>query len=85
MKKIMSNKKKLEAYGTMNLSENCHAIIQRRLPKNLKDPSSFTIPCVNVEHTFSKALCGLGVSINLMPYSVAKKLNLEKITLGARD
>ena len=27
MKEIMSNKKKLEAYGNVNLSENCSAII----------------------------------------------------------
>ena len=32
------------------------------------------------EHTFSKALCDLGASINLMPYSVAKKMNLGEIT-----
>ena len=30
MKEIMSNKRKLEAYRTVNLSENCSAIIQRK-------------------------------------------------------
>ena len=80
MKEIMSNKKKLEAYGIVNLSENCSAIIQRKLPENLEDPSSFTIPCVIGEHTFSKALCDLGASINPMPYSLAKNMNLGEIT-----
>ena len=66
MKKIMSNKKKLEGYGIVNFSENCSAIIQRKLPKKLKDLGSFTIPCIIGEHTFSKALCDLGASKNLM-------------------
>ena len=79
MKEIMSNKRKLEAYGTVNLSENCSSIIQRKLPKKLKDSASFTIPCVIREHKFSKALCDLGASINLVPYSLEKRLNLGEI------
>ena len=50
-----------------------------KLPEKLKDLGSLTIPCVIGEHTFSKALCYLGVSINLMLYSVAKRLNLGEI------
>ena len=79
MKEILSNKKKLEAYGTVNLFVNCSAIIQRKLPEKQKDLSSFAIPCVIREHTFSKALCDLGANINLMPYSVAKRLNMGEI------
>ena len=80
MKEIMRNKKNLEAYGTVNLSKNCSAIIQRKLLEKHKDPSSFSIPCIIREHTFNKALCDLGESINLMPFSVAKNLNLREIT-----
>ena len=80
MKEMMSNKKKLEAYGTVNLSENCSVIIQRKLLEKLKDQGSFTIPCIIGEHTCSKALCDLGASINLMSFSVAKKLNMWDIT-----
>ena len=80
MKEIMSKKKKLNSVGTVNLSKNCNAIIQRKFPEKLKDPGSFTIPCIIGEHTFSKALCDLGASINLMPLLVAKKLNLGEIT-----
>ena len=79
MKEIMSNKKKLEAYGTVNLSENCSSIIQWKLLEKLKDPGSFSIPCVIGEHTFIKALCDLGANINLMLYLVAKRLNLGEI------
>ena len=56
MKKIMSIRKKLDAYETVSLSENCSAIIQRKLPDKLKDLGSFTIPCIIRDHTFSKAL-----------------------------
>ena len=80
MKEIMSNKKKLEAYGIVNLTKNCSAVIQRKLPKKLKDLGSFNIPCIIGEHTFSKTLCDLRESINLMPFSVAKNLNLGQNT-----
>ena len=34
MKEIMSKKKKFDPYGTISLSENCSALIQRKLPEN---------------------------------------------------
>ena len=80
MKEIISNKKKLKAYGIVNLIENYSAIIQRKLLEKLNDPGSFTIPCIIGEHIFSQALCDLRASINLMPFLVAKKLNLGEIT-----
>ena len=76
----MNNKKKLEAYRTVNLTENCSAFIKRKVLEKLKYPGSFTIPCIIREHTFSKALCDLRASINPMSFSVAKKLNLGEIT-----
>ena len=83
MKEIMSNKKKLDSIGTVGLSKSCSAIIKRKLLEKLRDPDSFTIPCVLGEHAFKKALCDLGANINLMPLSVAKKLNLGEPTLTA--
>ena len=55
-------------------------MIKRGLPEKMKDPGSFTIPCTIGEFEFPKALCDSGASINLMPYSVAKKLSLGEIT-----
>ena len=69
----MSNKKKLEAYGIVNMTENYSSITQQKLLEKLKDLGSFTIPYIIGEHTFSKTLCDLGASINLIPFSVAKK------------
>ena len=75
-KEIMINKKKIDSVGTVSLLENCSAIIQRKLLETLRDPSSFTIPCVIGEHAFKKALCDLGASINLLLLFVVKRLNL---------
>ena len=46
----------------------------------MKDPGSFTIPCIIVEFEFQKPLCDSGASINLMPLSVARKLSLGELT-----
>ncbi|XP_052198364.1 uncharacterized protein LOC127805652 [Diospyros lotus] len=45
MKEILSNKRKLEEHETVNLTEECLAILQKKLPPKLKDPGSFSIPC----------------------------------------
>ncbi|XP_062089606.1 uncharacterized protein LOC133796140 [Humulus lupulus] len=45
MKEILSNKRKMGDYETIALTEECSAILQRKLPQKLRDPGSFTIPC----------------------------------------
>ena len=40
MKDILSKKRKLGDYETVALSEQCSAILQKKLPPKLKDPSS---------------------------------------------
>ena len=80
MKEIMSNKKKLDACGTVSLSKKCSEIIKRKLPKKLKDLGSLIIPYVIGEYIFSKALCDLEASINLIPLSNVKKINLGELT-----
>lgn len=80
MKEVMSKKKKkLEEYETVKLTEECSAILQKKLPQKRKDPGSFTIPCSIRGSSFDKALCDLGASINPMLLSVFKKLGLEKV------
>jgi len=76
LKDILSIKRKLEEYETVALTEECSAILQKKLPPKLKDPGSFTIPCSIGNSIFEKALCDLGASINLMPVSIFKKLGL---------
>ncbi|XP_062106195.1 uncharacterized protein LOC133817634 [Humulus lupulus] len=76
MKEILSKKKKLEDYETMVLTEECNAILHKKLPPKLKDPGSFAIPCSIGDSVMTKALCDLGASVNLMPLSIFRKLKL---------
>ena len=76
MKDILSQKRRLADFETVNLTEECSAILQRKLPQKLKDPGSFTIPCTIGNAIFERALCDLGASINLMPLSIFKRLGL---------
>ena len=76
MKDILSQKRRLADFKTVNLTEEFRAILQRKLPQKLKDPGSFTIPCTIGNAIFERALCDLGASINLMPLSIFKRLGL---------
>ncbi|KAJ9170746.1 hypothetical protein P3X46_018829 [Hevea brasiliensis] len=76
LKEILSNKRKLEDHETVALTEECSAILQRKLPPKLKDPGSFSIPCHIGESCSTKALCDLGASVSLMPLSIYEKLNM---------
>ncbi|PIN11091.1 hypothetical protein CDL12_16311 [Handroanthus impetiginosus] len=90
MKDILSKKRRLGDYETVALTQECIAIIQNKLPPKLKDPGSFTIPCTIGTHFSGRALCDLGASINLMPYSIYRTLGLGEakptsITLQLAD
>ena len=76
MKNILANKKKFGEYETIALTEECSAILQKKLPPKLQDPGSFAIPFSIGNLLSSKALCDLGASIKLMPLSMFKRLNL---------
>ncbi|XP_073049585.1 uncharacterized protein [Primulina eburnea] len=78
LKDILANKQKLEDHMTVNLTENCSALVQNKILPKLKDPGSFSIPCVIGDIVFRKALCDLGGSIDLMPLSVFMKLGLRE-------
>ncbi|XP_062118662.1 uncharacterized protein LOC133832315 [Humulus lupulus] len=80
IKEVMSKKRKLEDYEAMKLTEECSAIIKRQLLEKLKDPRSFTIPCVIGELHIENTLCDLGASINLISLSIFWKLNLGEVT-----
>ncbi|XP_062075701.1 uncharacterized protein LOC133779811 [Humulus lupulus] len=76
MKEILSKKPKMGDYNTVVLTEECSAILQRKLPQKLKDPRSFTIHCTIGNIDCKQALCDLGASINLMPLPIFKRLGL---------
>jgi len=76
LKDLLSNKWKLLENTTVSLTEGCNAIIQNKLPPKLSDPGSFFIPYSDGGLTISRALCDLGASVSLMPYSICKKLQV---------
>ncbi|GKA81164.1 reverse transcriptase domain-containing protein [Tanacetum coccineum] len=57
------------------------SIYPKKLPKKLREPSKFLIPCDFSELVECLALADLGASINLMPLSIWKKLSLPELTL----
>ncbi|XP_073061714.1 uncharacterized protein [Primulina eburnea] len=75
----MSKKRKLKEFETVKLTEECSAIFQKKLPQKLKDPESFTIPCIIGSTHVNKALCDLGASINLMSFSIYRDLELGEV------
>ncbi|XP_052626870.1 uncharacterized protein LOC128133453 [Lactuca sativa] len=53
-------------------------IVLSKLPEKKGDPGSITIPCQFGNILATKALTDSGASINLMPFSFFKKLNLPE-------
>ncbi|XP_071687217.1 uncharacterized protein [Rutidosis leptorrhynchoides] len=49
------------------------------MPPKLGDPGHFVIPCNMGGSEVYDALVDLGASVNLMPYSIYKKLNLGEL------
>ena len=76
MKDILSQKRRLADFETVKLTEECCAILQRKLQQKLKDLGSFTILCTIGNTIFERDLCDLGASINLMPLSIFRCLGL---------
>ncbi|KAK5836481.1 hypothetical protein PVK06_012273 [Gossypium arboreum] len=76
LKELRTNKRKFEDLSTVELNKECLAILQNKLPTKLKDPGSFTIPCLIGSLNVEKALANLGACINLMLYKLFKQLGL---------
>ncbi|XP_070020309.1 uncharacterized protein [Nicotiana sylvestris] len=79
LKEIMSSKRKLEEVSVVKHTEKYSAILQNKLPQKLGNPGSFIIPCTVGGAHFEKALCDSGASINLMPFSIFRKLEIGEM------
>ncbi|GJV27960.1 reverse transcriptase domain-containing protein [Tanacetum coccineum] len=79
LKDHLYDKEKLLGLENTSLTENCSAVLLKRLPEKLEDPGKFLIPCDFLELKKCMALADLGASINLMPLSVWKKLMLPEL------
>ncbi|XP_070007589.1 uncharacterized protein [Nicotiana sylvestris] len=60
------------------MTHQVSAIVRSMAPK-LEDPGAFTIPYTIESANFAKALCDLGASTNLMPYSIFKTLGIGQL------
>ncbi|XP_015965190.1 uncharacterized protein LOC107488914 [Arachis duranensis] len=78
LKELMTRKRNWVEKETVVLTEECSAIIQKKLPQKMKDPGSFQIPYIIGDITIEKALCDLGASINLMSLNMMRRMRIEE-------
>ncbi|XP_015939810.1 uncharacterized protein LOC107465343 [Arachis duranensis] len=79
MKKLLTKKRSLKERQMVVMTRECSAIIQKKFPKKMKDPGSFYIPCTIGNMMIEGAFCDLGASINLMPLSLMRKLQIHEL------
>ncbi|GKD31535.1 reverse transcriptase domain-containing protein [Tanacetum coccineum] len=80
IKSLLMNKEKLLELAKIPLNENYSAMLLKKLPEKLGDPGKFLIPCDFLGMDVCHALADLGAIINLMPFSIWKKLSLPELT-----
>nr|GEZ52462.1 reverse transcriptase domain-containing protein [Tanacetum cinerariifolium] len=80
LKALIGNKEKLSEMARTLLNEHCSTVLLKKLPKKLGDLGKFLIPCDFPGMAECLALADLGASINLMPYSMWKRLSLSNLT-----
>ncbi|CAM8904847.1 unnamed protein product [Rhodiola kirilowii] len=76
MKEILTGKRNMDETEIVALSEECSAAMHHPMPPKLPDSGSFSISCDIGGITIRRALCDLGASVSIMPYSLYAKLNL---------
>nr|GEU34201.1 reverse transcriptase domain-containing protein [Tanacetum cinerariifolium] len=80
LKTLIGNKERLSEMARTPLNEHCSAVLLKKLPEKLGDPGKFLIPCDFPGMAEYLALADLGASINLMPFSVWKRLSPPDLT-----
>nr|GEV21604.1 hypothetical protein [Tanacetum cinerariifolium] len=80
LKALIGSKKKLSEMARTPLNEHCFAVLLKKLPEKLGDPSKFLIPCNFPGMAECLALADLSASINLIPFFMWKILSLPDLT-----
>ncbi|XP_038891723.1 uncharacterized protein LOC120081122 [Benincasa hispida] len=75
-KNIVSKKRSIGRFAMVALTQEYNTII----PPKMCDLGSFTIPCSIGRIYIGQALCDLEASINLMPFSIFKRLDVGQLT-----
>nr|GEU69665.1 reverse transcriptase domain-containing protein [Tanacetum cinerariifolium] len=71
---------KLSEMARTSLNEHCSVVLLKKLPEKLGDLGKFQIPCDFPGIAECLTLADLCASINLMPFSVWKRLSLPDLT-----
>ncbi|XP_015945107.1 uncharacterized protein LOC107470231 [Arachis duranensis] len=79
MKELLTKKSTLKGGQTLLMTKESSALIQKDLPIKKKDPGSFHIPCAIEETMIDREFYDLGASINLMPLSLIRKLQINEL------
>jgi hypothetical protein len=77
MKDIVTNKRKIPSEEISMLLANCS--FDGKVLEKLGDPGIPTIPCSIRSNYVRSALCDLGAGVSVMPFSLYKRLDLEKL------
>ena len=77
MKEIVTNKRKIPEAEISTMLANY--TFKGGIPKKLGDPGVPTIPC-SIKRSYVKtALCDLGAGVSVMPFSLYRRLELNKL------
>ncbi|XP_021769889.1 uncharacterized protein LOC110734151 [Chenopodium quinoa] len=78
LKELCTIKRKHRLGGKEKVKVSAHvsAVFQKKLPEKCSDPGMFTVPVTIGDTTFHRAMLDLGASINVIPYSLFKSLEL---------
>ncbi|XP_074304146.1 uncharacterized protein LOC141638849 [Silene latifolia] len=82
MKDIITRKREFGEITTVAFMEESSSLISGKPPPKLKDPGSFSISCVIGDMVINRALCDLGASVSVMPYSIFSKLKLGHLKMS---
>nr|GEY70198.1 reverse transcriptase domain-containing protein [Tanacetum cinerariifolium] len=82
IKSLLTNKDTLFDLAKIPLNENCSAMLLKKLPEKLRDPSKFLIPCGNPTSTFEPSLSDS--SLSLTPFEGSDFI-LEEIDAYLKD
>ena len=80
LKEILSKKRKIDEHKTVALGEECSVVVLNQVPAKLKDPDSFSTPCIILNVSIDRALCDLSSSLSSIPDFIFKKVGLGELT-----
>ncbi|XP_016199732.1 uncharacterized protein LOC107640746 [Arachis ipaensis] len=79
MKELLARKSNLKGGQIVLMNKECSALIQKALPIKKGDLGSFHIPYAIGDTMIDRGFCDLGASINVIPLSFMKRLNINEL------